>query len=106
MDSMQDNKVWTLVDPPEGIKLIGCKWAFKKKTNVDGNICTHKDRLVAKGYKHRQDVDFEETFLPVAMLKSIWNFLACNCFSVRIYMQLVRYFADLARSREVARRVP
>ncbi|KAK8974498.1 hypothetical protein V6N11_063120 [Hibiscus sabdariffa] len=30
MDSMSDNQVWTLVEPPEGIKPIGCKWVFKK----------------------------------------------------------------------------
>ncbi|KAL4285370.1 hypothetical protein GQ457_16G019190 [Hibiscus cannabinus] len=40
MDSMSDNQVWTLVEPPEGIKPIGCKWVFKKKTDMDGNIQT------------------------------------------------------------------
>ena len=29
MDSMYSNKVWTLVDPPEGIVPIGCKWIYK-----------------------------------------------------------------------------
>ncbi|KAK8670922.1 hypothetical protein V6N13_037534 [Hibiscus sabdariffa] len=28
MDSMPENQVWTLVEPPEGIKPIGCKWVF------------------------------------------------------------------------------
>ncbi|KAK8694010.1 hypothetical protein V6N13_071574 [Hibiscus sabdariffa] len=37
MDSMSENQVWTLVEPPEGIKPIGCKWVFKKKTDMDGN---------------------------------------------------------------------
>ncbi|XP_052885251.1 uncharacterized protein LOC128293778 [Gossypium arboreum] len=35
MDSMYENQVWTLVDPPEGVKPIGCKWVFKKKTDMD-----------------------------------------------------------------------
>ncbi|KAL4273414.1 hypothetical protein GQ457_13G015300 [Hibiscus cannabinus] len=48
MNSMSDNKVWTLVEPPEGIKPIGCKWVFKKKTDMDGNVQTYKGRLVAK----------------------------------------------------------
>ncbi|KAK8680799.1 hypothetical protein V6N13_109737 [Hibiscus sabdariffa] len=51
MDSMSDNQVWTLVEPPEGIKPIGCKWVFKKKTDMDGNVQTYKGRLVAKGYR-------------------------------------------------------
>ncbi|KAJ8753578.1 hypothetical protein K2173_022819 [Erythroxylum novogranatense] len=47
MDSMYENQVWTLVEAPEGIKPIGCKWVFKKKTDMDGNIllaiATHYD---------------------------------------------------------------
>ncbi|PKI72040.1 hypothetical protein CRG98_007586 [Punica granatum] len=35
MESMYTNQVWTLVDPPEGVKPIGCKWVFKKKTDMD-----------------------------------------------------------------------
>ena len=31
MESMEINSVWTLVDPPEGVKPIGCKWIFKGK---------------------------------------------------------------------------
>ncbi|KAK8557845.1 hypothetical protein V6N12_010069 [Hibiscus sabdariffa] len=50
MDSMSENQVWTLVEPPEGIKPIGCKWVFKKKTDMDGNLQTYKRRLVAKGF--------------------------------------------------------
>ncbi|KAK8564850.1 hypothetical protein V6N12_058430 [Hibiscus sabdariffa] len=42
MDSMSENQVWTLVEPPEGIKPIGCKWVFKKKTDMDGNVQTYK----------------------------------------------------------------
>ena len=30
IESMYDNQVWNLIDPPEGIKTIGCKWVFKK----------------------------------------------------------------------------
>jgi hypothetical protein len=31
MDSMRDNQVWNLVDPPDGVRAIECKWIFKKK---------------------------------------------------------------------------
>ena len=31
IDSMHLNQVWTLVDPPEGIISIGCKYIYKKK---------------------------------------------------------------------------
>ena len=68
---MYTNQVWTLVYPPEGIKPIGCKWIFKKKTNMEGNVITYKARLVAKGYHKKQGINYDETFSPVAMLKSI-----------------------------------
>ena len=48
MDSMSENKVWTLSDAPNGVKPIGCKWDFKKKTNMKGKVVTYKARLVAK----------------------------------------------------------
>ena len=54
MDSMYKNQVWTSVDPPEEIKHIGCKWIFKKKTDMEGNVITYKARFVAKGYRQRQ----------------------------------------------------
>ena len=60
-----------MVDPPEG-----CKWIFKKKTNMEGNVITYKVRLMAKGYCQKQGVDYDETFSPVTMLKSIKMLLA------------------------------
>ncbi|WJX72231.1 hypothetical protein P8452_56130 [Trifolium repens] len=42
MDSMYTNQVWNLVEPPVGIRPIGCKWVFKKKTDMDGKVHTYK----------------------------------------------------------------
>ena len=51
IQSMHQNQVWYLVDPPEGIVSIKCKWIFKKKIGANGQIDTFKARLVAKGYR-------------------------------------------------------
>ncbi|KAG8478355.1 hypothetical protein CXB51_028118 [Gossypium anomalum] len=80
MDSMYENQVWTLVDPPEGVKPIGCKWVFKKKTDMDSNVQTYKGRLVSKGFRQIHGVDYDETFSPVAMFKSIRILLAIAAF--------------------------
>ncbi|PKI49411.1 hypothetical protein CRG98_030196 [Punica granatum] len=76
MEFKYTNQVWTLVDPLEGVKPIGCKWIFKKKTDMDGNVITFKGRLVAKGLRQVLGVDYDDTFSPVAMLKSIRILLA------------------------------
>ncbi|KAL0444837.1 UNVERIFIED_CONTAM: Retrovirus-related Pol polyprotein from transposon RE2 [Sesamum latifolium] len=75
-DSMSSNHVWTLVDRLKGAKPVGCKWVYKRKISVDGEVTTFKAKLVAKGYTQRPGVDFEETFSPVAIAKSIRIMLA------------------------------
>ena len=50
LDSMYSNQVWDLVKAPNDIKLLGCKWVYKRKRRIDGNVVTFKVRLVAKGY--------------------------------------------------------
>ena len=71
MGSMYENKVWTLVEFTDDRQAIANKWIFKKKTYADGNVTVYKARLVAKGFRQVQGVDYDETFSPVAMLKSV-----------------------------------
>ena len=56
------------------------KWIFKKKTNADGNVTIYEARLVAKGFRQVQGVDYDETFSAVAMLKSVRIMLAIAAF--------------------------
>ncbi|KAJ9558542.1 hypothetical protein OSB04_013156 [Centaurea solstitialis] len=59
---------------------VGRKWVFKKKTDMDGNVHTFKARLVAKGFTQTHGIDYDETFSPVAMLKSIRILMAISTY--------------------------
>ena len=50
MESMYSNKVWKLVEAPNEVKHIGCKWIYKRKIGVDGRVKTFKARLVVKWF--------------------------------------------------------
>ena len=76
IQSMYDNQVWKFVDHSPGRKTVGCKWIFKTKTDMDGNVHIFKARLVAKGYTLTQGINYDETFSIVANIKSIRILLA------------------------------
>ena len=75
MESMYSNSVWELVDPPEGIKPIGCKWIYKRKRGANGKVENVQSKIAAKGFTQK-GADYKDTFSPAAMLNSIRIFLS------------------------------
>ena len=71
MDALQKSETWELVDLPSGKKPVGCKWVFAVKFKGDGSLERYKARLVAKGYTHTYEVDYQETFAPVAKMNIV-----------------------------------
>ncbi|KAM2937487.1 hypothetical protein FF1_037375 [Malus domestica] len=50
LSMIEKNATWDLVNRPSDKPIIGVKWVFKTKLNLDGTVQKHKARLVAKGY--------------------------------------------------------
>ncbi|KAI5349042.1 hypothetical protein L3X38_001929 [Prunus dulcis] len=76
MDMIEKNETWKLVDRPSDKPVIGVKWVYKTKLNLDGSIQKHKARLVVKGYAQKPGIDFNETFAPVARVDTIRTLIA------------------------------
>ncbi|GJZ98318.1 retrovirus-related pol polyprotein from transposon TNT 1-94 [Tanacetum coccineum] len=69
-------EVWELVSHPDKVMVITLKWIYKVKLDELGRILKNKARLVARGYRQKEGIDFEESFALVARLDVIRIFLA------------------------------
>nr|GEW98747.1 retrovirus-related Pol polyprotein from transposon TNT 1-94 [Tanacetum cinerariifolium] len=58
------------------VMIIAFKWIYKVKLDEYGNVLKTKARLMAKGYRQGEGVDFKESFAPVARIKAIRIFIA------------------------------
>jgi hypothetical protein len=58
-DSLVINNIWSLVPLPKGRKPISCKWVFKIKHGVDGEVECYKAGLVARGFTQTFGVDYK-----------------------------------------------
>nr|GFA37338.1 retrovirus-related Pol polyprotein from transposon TNT 1-94 [Tanacetum cinerariifolium] len=64
-------EVWELVPRPDKVMVITLKWIYKVKLNELGGILKNKARLVARGYRQEEGIDFEESFALVPRLEAI-----------------------------------
>ena len=81
-------EVWTLVPQSVIMNVIGIKWVFKNKLDEVGVITRNKARLIAKGYNQEKDMDYDETFVPVARLEVVRLLLAFVCMSGFKFFQM------------------
>nr|GFA45677.1 integrase, catalytic region, zinc finger, CCHC-type, peptidase aspartic, catalytic [Tanacetum cinerariifolium] len=83
IDSMQEEllhvkrlDVWVLVPAPDNISPLTLKWLFKNKHDEEQTVIKNKSRLIVRGYRQEEGMDFEESFAPVAIMEAIRIFLA------------------------------
>nr|GEX56402.1 retrovirus-related Pol polyprotein from transposon TNT 1-94 [Tanacetum cinerariifolium] len=69
-------QVWELVPQLDCVMIIALKWIYKVKLDECGDVLKNKTRLVAKGYRQEEGIDFEESFALVACIEAIRIFIA------------------------------
>jgi len=77
--SLIENSTYTPITNTNGINPIGCRWEYKTKRNPNSTI-RYKACLVIKGYEQIRGVDFDETYVPVGKLITLWY---CCCLSTQ-----------------------
>ncbi|GJR67861.1 retrovirus-related pol polyprotein from transposon TNT 1-94 [Tanacetum coccineum] len=64
------------LDDGYNIKPLTLKWPFKNKVDEENTVIRNKTRLVVRGYRQEEGIDFKESFAPVARMEAIRIFLA------------------------------
>nr|GEX47823.1 putative ribonuclease H-like domain-containing protein [Tanacetum cinerariifolium] len=72
-------KVWILVDLPNGKRAMGTKWVFRNKKDKRGIVIKNKARIVVQGHTQEEGINYE-AFAPVARIEAIRLFLAYASF--------------------------
>nr|GEU76381.1 copia protein [Tanacetum cinerariifolium] len=69
IDSMQEEllqfkrlDVWVLVPSPDNISPLTLKWLFQNKHDEEQTVIRNNSRLVVRGYRQEEGIDFEESF--------------------------------------------
>ncbi|GJV67244.1 putative ribonuclease H-like domain-containing protein [Tanacetum coccineum] len=64
-------KVWRLVDLPNGKHAIRTKWVYRNKKDDREIVVRNKARLVAQGYTQEEGINYDEVFAHVAKIEAI-----------------------------------
>ncbi|GKC51960.1 retrovirus-related pol polyprotein from transposon TNT 1-94 [Tanacetum coccineum] len=90
LNEFEHLEVSELVPRPDKVMVITLKWIYKVKLDELGGILKNKARLVARGYRQEEGIDFEESFAPVARLDAIQIFLVYAA-----HMNMIVYQMDV-----------
>ncbi|GKD48310.1 retrovirus-related pol polyprotein from transposon TNT 1-94, partial [Tanacetum coccineum] len=90
LNEFEHLEVWKLVPRPDKVMVITLKWIYKVKLDELGGILKNKARLVARGYRQEEEIDFEKSFALMTRLNVIRIFLAYAA-----HMNMIVYQMDV-----------
>eukprot|EP00171_Calliarthron_tuberculosum_P023532 IDg23532t1 len=102
-ESIRKNETFTLVERTPKMHVIPCRYVFRIKANVGPKV-----RIVAKGFRQIQGVEYYDTYAPVVSLTAVRLFLAivaCNDLHCD-QMDVVTAFLNGDLTEEVYMEVP
>nr|XP_012145447.1 PREDICTED: uncharacterized protein LOC100881684 [Megachile rotundata] len=94
--SIIEKKMWKLVERLTNKNIIGSRFVLSVTRDINGQFKKNKARLVSKGFSQQPDIDFTETFSPVA------GFLQANETTAHsngvlkedIFMEILQHFEE------------
>jgi len=79
MDALISRGTWELILTPTNAVVVGYRRVYILKFNPNGSVNQYTAKLVAKGYTQTYDIDYFETFSPVAWMNFIRIFIFYCC---------------------------
>ncbi|MBW0561569.1 hypothetical protein O181_101284 [Austropuccinia psidii MF-1] len=72
LKSMDNLKVWDVVDFDPSYKLVGTMWVFKIKKNHLNKVVNHKARLCAQGFTQTFGINVKSAFLNAPLSETVF----------------------------------
>ncbi|KAL4579862.1 hypothetical protein LXL04_016030 [Taraxacum kok-saghyz] len=76
LNQFEKLRFWQLVELPKGKKSLDTCWIFRNKLDDSGVIVRNKARLVVRGFRQIEGLDYTKVYALVARLEDIRIFLA------------------------------
>lgn len=71
--------------------MIDSRWLYKFRHVVDGSIERYKANFVARGFSHKEGVDYDVTFAPIPRYTFICAILVlATCYGLSLYQMDVK----------------
>lgn len=78
LSNLKRLKTWEVARLPVDKDCVESKWIFKLKRDANGQIARYKARLVARGFKQKESIDYTQTYAPVAKFTIVRLLLAIS----------------------------